>query len=77
MLGVDEALGSGSLRVLAGPSYHEGAKDRSLGLQGRIDVASPAFAQLALGLMTRATFLPNHDDATLVVWGVGAGVAFR
>ena len=77
LLGVDHAVGAGSLRLLAGPSYHSGANDGSVGLQGRIDVASPAFAHLALGLMTRATVLPNHRDATLVIWGFGIGVAFR
>jgi hypothetical protein len=77
LFGVDRALGAGSLRLLAGPSYHSGDKHGSAGLQGRIDVASPAFAHLALGLMTRATLLPDHDDATLVIWGFGVGVAFR
>jgi hypothetical protein len=32
---------------------------------------------LALGLMTRATLLPKHNGATLVIWGLGVGVAFR
>jgi hypothetical protein len=77
LLGVDRALGAGSLRLLAGPSYHDGAKDASVGLQGRIDVASPAFAHLALGVMTRATVLPDHGGAKLVIWGFGVGVAFR
>ena len=77
LLGLDHALGAGSLRLLAGPSYYNGAKDGSVGLQGRIDVATPAFAHLALGLMTRATLLPDHNHATLAVWGVGAGIAFR
>ena len=77
LLGVEHAVSAGSLRLLAGPSYHNGAKDGSVGLQGRIDFASPAFAHLALGLMTRATVLPNHGDATLVIWGFGVGVAFR
>lgn len=77
LIGIDHALGSGSLRLLAGPSYHNGADDASVGVQGRIDVATPAFAHLALGLMTRATLLPDHGGATLVIWGVGAGLAFR
>ena len=77
LLGVDRAVGAGSLRLLAGPSYHDGAKDASVGLQGRIDVASPAFAHLALGVMTRATVLPDHGGATLVIWGFGVAVAFR
>jgi hypothetical protein len=77
LLGVDRAVGAGSLRLLAGPSYHNGDKDASVGLQGRVDVASPTFAHLAVGLMTRATVLPNHGDATLVIWGFGVGVAFR
>jgi hypothetical protein len=76
LLGIDRAFGAGSLRLLAGPSYHNGAEDRSVGLQGRIDVASPTFAHVALGLMTRVALLPNHG-ATLGIWGLGVGVAFR
>lgn len=77
LLGIDQAVGAGSVRVLAGPSYHNGARDASVGPQVRIDVASSALEHLALGLMTRATFLPRHGDAALVVWGFGAGLTFR
>jgi hypothetical protein len=77
LFGVDRALGSGSLRLLTGPSYHKGANAGSVGLQGRVDVASPAFAHVALGVMTRATILPDHGGATLVIWGLGVGGAFR
>ena len=66
LLGVDRAVGGASLRLLTGPSYHNGASDESVGLQGRFDIASSAFAHFALGVMSRVTMLPNHDDATLV-----------
>jgi hypothetical protein len=77
LFGIDRAVGAGSLRLLAGPSLQNGAGDTSVGLQGRIDVATPALAHMAMGLMTRATVLPDHGGARLVVWGFGVGVAFR
>ena len=77
LIGIDRPVGAGSLRVLAGPSYHNGANHASVGPQVRVDVATPAAGHLALGLMTRATILPRHGDAALVVWGLGAGVTLR
>jgi len=77
LVGIDQALGTASGRLLIGPAIYDGAKARSAGVQGRVDLTSPARAHLALGAMGRATLLPSHNGQTLIGWAAGVSLAFR
>jgi len=77
LVGVDKALGAGSGRLLIGPAVYDGADAHSVGVQGRVDLTSPARAHLAFGLMGRATVLPSHNGQSLVAWATGVSLAFR
>ena len=77
VVGIDQALGTASGRLLIGPAIYDGAKARSVGVQGRVDLTSPVRAHLALGAMGRATLLPSHNGQTLIGWAAGVSLAFR
>jgi hypothetical protein len=77
LVGIDQALGSASGRLLIGPALYDGAKARSAGVQARVDLTSPVRAHLALGAMGRATLLPSHNGQTLIGWAAGVSFAFR
>jgi hypothetical protein len=77
LVGIDQALGAASGRLLIGPALYDGAKARSVGVQARVDLTSPVRAHLALGAMGRVTLLPSHNGQTLIGWAAGARLAFR
>lgn len=77
LAGVAKSVGRFSVRTLAGPALYSGSADRSLGLQGRLDLSSSASRHVGLGAMMRATFLPSHGGERLFPWAVGGSVTFR
>lgn len=70
--------GAGGLaRAFAGPAFYAGGGGRSVGLQGRVDLTTPAFAHIGLGAMLRGTYLPDHGGDRLLAWALGGSLAFR
>jgi hypothetical protein len=77
LTGIDREIGPASGRALVGPAVYSGAGATSLGAQGRLDLVSPTFAHVGLGIMLRATVLPSHAGDRLVVWAAGGSLVIR
>lgn len=77
LVGVAKPFGRMSARALAGPTLYNGAEDKSLGVQARLDLNAPASTRLGPGLMLRATWLPSHGGDRLTMWAAGATLTFR
>ncbi|HYR09719.1 MAG TPA: hypothetical protein VEQ60_18230 [Longimicrobium sp.] len=63
--GVQRALGGGlSARVLAGPAYFQATDGGdTMGMQGRLDVAAPVIARLAIVAAVRGSLLRYEGEA--------------
>lgn len=77
LVGVAKPIGRVSARVLAGPALYNGADDKSLGVQARLDLNASASTHLGLGGMLRATWLPSHGGDRLTMWAAGGTLTFR
>lgn len=66
-----------SLRVLLGPGYYSSGEGQSGGLQGRLDLGTPALGPLALVLSARGAVLPAFKGETLGLWSLGIGFRVR
>lgn len=66
-----------SARLLAGPALYNGANDKSLGVQARLDLNAPGSTRVGLGGMLRATWLPSHEGERLTLWAAGGTLTFR
>lgn len=74
LAGVQRSLGSGSLRVLVGPGYYQAVDGPDvLGMQARIDVATPRFWRVSLIGSARTNVLPDYqnDVVRLNTFGIG------
>ncbi|MDP1857131.1 MAG: hypothetical protein Q8K82_00590 [Gemmatimonadaceae bacterium] len=77
LVGVAKPIGRVRARVLAGPALYNGAEDKSLGVQARLDLSAPASSHHGLGGMLRATWLPSHGGDRLTMWAAGGTLSFR
>jgi hypothetical protein len=79
LLGWEAAGGSGpSLRLLGGPAYYRADEGgAALGLQGRLDVATPAMLHVALVVSVRGAVLPNFRGDALGLAAAGLGVRLQ
>lgn len=69
---------TGSLRALAGPaSVQADGGDRALGVQARLDGASPALYHVAAVLSLRGTLVPNYRGDALGLMAFGVGLRLR
>jgi hypothetical protein len=68
---------TGSVRALAGPGYFSGGADKALGLQSRVDLATPALWHVALVGSWRRSVLPSFRDDVVRLWSIGFGLRFR
>lgn len=67
----------GLARAFAGPTFYGGGGGRSVGLQGRVDLTTPALAHFGLGAMLRGTYLPSHGGDRLLAWALGGSLTLR
>ena len=79
LLGWEVAGVSGpSLRLLGGPAYYRADEGgAAFGLQGRLDVATPALLRVALVVSVRGTVLPNFRGDALGLAAAGLGVRLQ
>jgi hypothetical protein len=79
LLGWEAARASGpSLRVLAGPAYYRADEGgAALGLQGRLEVASPAWLHVAVVASVRGAVLPNFRGDALALAAAGFGLRLQ
>jgi hypothetical protein len=77
LVGVAKPIGRVSARVLAGPALYNGAEDKSLGVQARLDLNARASPHHGLGGMLRATWLPSHGGDRLTMLAAGFSLTFR
>lgn len=69
---------TGTLRALAGPGYFvEPDSASTLGLQARVDVATPRVLHLALVASARGAILPRYQGRTLRLGAVGVGLRIQ
>ena len=67
-----------SLRILAGAGYYRADEGgAALGLQGRLDVATPPLLHVALVASVRGAVLPNFRGDALGLAAVGLGLRLR
>jgi hypothetical protein len=67
-----------SVRALAGPAYYRADEGgAALGLQGRVDVATPALLHVALVASVRGTVLPNYRGDALGLVAAVVGVRLQ
>jgi hypothetical protein len=67
-----------SLRMLAGPAYYRADEGgAALGLQARLDVATPALLHVALVASVRGAVLPNFRSDALRLAAAGLGVRLQ
>ena len=65
-------------RVLAGPAYFRGEHEgRGLGVQGRVDVATPAVLHTSLVLSLRGALIPRFQGETLGTTSLGLGLRIQ
>jgi hypothetical protein len=76
MVGVSRPAPWGfTTRALAGPAYFRGEEESgALGLQGRLDVATPAILHTSLVVSLRSTVLPDFRGETLGTTSLGLGL---
>jgi hypothetical protein len=76
MVGVSRPSAWGfTTRALAGPAYFRGEEQSgALGLQGRLDVATPAILHTSLVVSFRGTLLPDFRGETLGTTSLGLGL---
>lgn len=67
-----------SLRMLAGPGYHRvNGSGGALGLQGRVEVATPPWARVSLVGSLRAIYLPSYRGDSYLLRALGIGIRVR
>lgn len=71
----------GTVRLLAGPTYHESLSVRvpggGIGLQGRLDLAVPPQSATTAVLSLRHSLLPRFRGETVGITSLGVGVRVR
>ena len=72
-VGVERNWGA-TVRVLAGPAVFRSEAENVAALQGRADVATPAFAHLALLLSARGALLPRFQARRNEMAAFGIGI---
>jgi hypothetical protein len=79
LLGWETASASGpSLRLLGGPAYYRADEGgAALGLQGRLDMTTPALLHVALVVSVRGAVLPNFRGDALGLAAAGIGVRLQ
>ena len=79
LLGWEIARGRGpSARALAGPAYYRADEGgASLGLQGRVDVATTALLHVALVVSARGAVLSNYRGDALGLAAAAVGVRLQ
>jgi hypothetical protein len=67
-----------SLRLLAGPAYFHGDEGgTALGVQGRVDVATPPLAHVAIAASIRGAVMPDFQGDALRVRAFGLGLRLQ
>ena len=65
-------------RVLAGPAVlHAGGRGTAAGLQGRVDLSTPALIHVSLVASARGAWIPNFEGRSHRTRAVGVGVRFQ
>ena len=65
-------------RVLAGPSVlRAGERGTAVGLQGRVDLSTPALIHVSLVASARGAWIPNFEGESHRIRAVGVGVRFQ
>lgn len=79
LLGVQRgSTRTASARVMAGPMYHQGYEGgNTLGVQGRVDVATPPWHHTAVVASLRHSVLPSFRGETLGVTSFGLGLRIQ
>lgn len=67
------------MRLMAGPTHYraEDGGGRALGIQGRIDAATPSVLHLALVGSVRADMVPSYDRHALLLGALALGVRIQ
>jgi hypothetical protein len=69
---------AGTVRALAGPAaMHADGGGRALGLQARLDGATPTILHVAAVLSVRGTLMPNYRGESLRLLAFGIGLRIR
>ena len=64
-----------SARILAGPTYYHALEEgRALGLQGRVDVSTPAWMHTAVVASVRHSVLPSFRNDAVGITSFGLGL---
>jgi hypothetical protein len=66
-----------TLRALAGPAFVAAQGAGGIGLQGRVDMATPALGWVAPTLSLRATLAPRLDGEARRLFAAGIGLRVR
>lgn len=75
LAGMEQPLGSGSLRLLLGPGYYQAFDGPGvLGLQGRADVSTPRIWHVSLVGSVRGNLLPSYEGEMLRLTTYGVGL---
>jgi hypothetical protein len=79
LLGVQRGSAQGpSARILAGPTYYYGhRRSGALGLQGRLDMATPPFLHTSVVASLRGAVLPSFEEETLGITSFGLGLRIQ
>jgi hypothetical protein len=66
-----------SARALVGPAIYQYEGGKSLGAQGRLDLAATTVAHVGFGVMLRATLLPSLAGQRVLAWAVGGSIVVQ
>jgi hypothetical protein len=70
--------GAGLVRALVGPAYVQADFDgRTVGVQGRLDAATPALWRVAMVVSIRPTLIPYYRGDMVGLLAVGIGLRLR